>query len=492
MLSKTSLRIAGAAMLGTAALLGTNAANAQSNLDTDTGGVTYARETVLTTGSLEVGDAKAKHYLLGQDDAHLLMFEAMVGVGAGTSDRTLIEYELSGAVFAVALTNDSLGMETATAPNVRLIGGGEEKGSTALFSITEDFNKTEVATLSARLAIGTGGSASIVMRARNVDLGAVLGMDSPSVMNDASYSGAVKLKSALEETAEATDVTTTVTSGFKKFMGDTTEPIQVSLGSFMIASSEAADNIFKANSPTAGDQVSVITEIALGTTEADMSYVVFSGDFSFASEVAIYNDAACSTGGGGDLRMMEGEGDDEVILETTDPVAVSAFQTAPRFLCITVDQPTEEDADEIIIPETAAYMVMATYEDIASAAFGTEGETHNLGRIMRDGTTVRLPFLTTYSKYNQRLVIVNRGNAAMYTISFTPEEGVMAVPGSDAGGTLAANSTTVINLADGNLVTLSGKTRTAGTLIVESEPTMIDVATTLVNIETGTTDTVVY
>ena len=374
--------------------------------------------------------------------------------------------------------------------NVRLIGDGEQKGSTALFSITKAFEKTAEAVLTASLAMGSGGSASIVMRARNVELGQVLGMDSPSVMNDASYSGAVKLTKALKETAEATNVTTTVTSGFKKFEG-TTEPIKVSLGSFMIASSLDADGVIKANEDALTNTVNAIEDIALSTTETDESYVVFSGNFSFASEVAIFNDDACTTGGGGDLRMMEGEGDDEVILDTTDPVMVSAFTTA-RYLCITVAQPTEEDADEIIIPETAPYTVMATYDDLASAAFGTEGETHTLGRIMRDGTTVRLPFLTTYSAYNQRLVIVNRGNAAMYTISFTPEEGAMAVPGSDAEGTLAANSTTVINLADGNLVTLSGKTRTAGTLIVESEPTMIDVATTLVNIATGTTDTVVY
>ena len=490
MLSKTSLRIAGAAMLGTAALLGTNAANAQ-DLDMDTGGVTYARETVLTTGSLEADGAK--YYLLGQTTAHDIMFTAEVGVGAGAGDRTLIEYELSGAVWAEPLTNASLtvaGTDVAD-ENIRLIGDGAQKGTTALFSITEDFDKDEPAVLTARLAMGSGGSASIVMRARNVDLGAVLGMDSPSVMNDASYSGAVKLTKALKESAEATDVTTTVTSGFKKFMG-TTEPIKVSLGSFMIGSSEQADSVSQANNATATDYVDEISHIADTPTDAEMNYVVFSGDFSFASAVGIYEEDTCTTAGaGGDLRMMEGEGDDEVTLDTTDPVAVSEFSDA-RFLCITVAQPTEEDAEAIIIPETAAYTVMATYEDLASAAFGTEGDTHNLGRIMRDGTTVRLPFLTTYSAYNQRLVIVNRGNAAMYTISFTPEEGVMAVPGSDAGGTLAANSTTVINLADGDLVTLSGKTRTAGTLIVEAEPTMIDVATTLVNIATGTTDTVVY
>ena len=95
MLSKTSLRIAGAAMLGTAALLGTNAANAQ-NLDMDEDGHTYARETVLTTGSLEADGAK--YYLLGQPTAHEMMFTAMVGVGAGRErqDSDRVRAERSG------------------------------------------------------------------------------------------------------------------------------------------------------------------------------------------------------------------------------------------------------------------------------------------------------------------------------------------------------------------------------------------------------------
>ena len=154
-------------------------------------------------------------------------------------------------------------------------------------------------------------------------------------------------------------------------------------------------------------------------------------------------------------------------------------------------QPTEEDAEAIIIPETAPYTVMATYEDLASAAFGTEGETHTLGRIMRDGTTVRLPYLTTNNRFNQRIYIVNRGGAADYVMTF---HGDGDEAGMDATGELmGSGATTILSLRDNDVVTIGpGRTSTSATLIIESEPTMIDVATSQINRELGTSDTVVY
>ena len=62
MLSKKYLRIAGAAMAGTAAMLVTSAAGA-INL-TDKTGVNYAEETVVTTGELDVDDVD--YYLVGR------------------------------------------------------------------------------------------------------------------------------------------------------------------------------------------------------------------------------------------------------------------------------------------------------------------------------------------------------------------------------------------------------------------------------------------
>ena len=63
------------------------------------------------------------------------------------------------------------------------------------------------------------------------------------------------------------------------------------------------------------------------------------------------------------------------------------------------------------IPETGAYTAMGSYTGIDDAAIGPKPRAQTLGAIGRDGTTVRLPYLTTNAKFNQRLYIVNRGSS---------------------------------------------------------------------------------
>ena len=117
------------------------------------------------------------------------------------------------------------------------------------------------------------------------------------------------------------------------------------------------------------------------------------------------------------------------------------------------------------------------------------GRTHDLGHIMRDGTTVRLPYLTTFPPYNQRIVIRNRGGAAPYSMSFNVEDGATAMPGVDAKGTLPADSVTYLSMQNDDVVTLEGTHRATGTLTVVSESRLIDVAVSQTN-DGGSTDTV--
>ena len=105
---------------------------------------------------------------------------------------------------------------------------------------------------------------------------------------------------------------------------------------------------------------------------------------------------------------------------------------------------------------------------------------------------MHIPYLTQFADYNQRIVIVNRGAEADYTFSFMTEDGVTATLGADAEGTLAANSTTYLSLLYGDLVTIEGThNRASATLIVESEPSYIDVVVSQTNANGGT-DTVKY
>jgi hypothetical protein len=111
-----------------------------------------------------------------------------------------------------------------------------------------------------------------------------------------------------------------------------------------------------------------------------------------------------------------------------------------------------------------------------------------IGTITRDGSTVDIPYITTFADYNQRIILVNRSSAdAGYTIAFTPEAGVTAAGGTAATGTMPANSTLVLKATD--VVTITGGTRTAGQIQIVATTGNIDVATTQVNLSDGSTDT---
>ena len=173
--------------------------------------------------------------------------------------------------------------------------------------------------------------------------------------------------------------------------------------------------------------------------------------------------------------------DDEVT--GAEAVDVMDFATT-QYLCIMVDP---DDEEGMRIPETSAYTAMGDYMTIEDGAIPPMPMMQTLGRIERDGTTVRFPYLTTREGYVQRIRIVNRGGEAKYTLDYASN--AEAVAGTDEG-VLEPDERKVLVVRDVVKVT-DGSTTTAGTLIVEAEPRTIDVATT-VNTADGGIDTVVY
>ena len=151
-------------------------------------------------------------------------------------------------------------------------------------------------------------------------------------------------------------------------------------------------------------------------------------------------------------------------------------------LCISVDS----DAEGLRIKESS-YMAMATYGKNANTAFDPMGKAVALGSIVRDGTTVNFPFLTTQTRYNQWLAITNRGAAAAdYTLEFEGDDyDDVMMTGDDA---LPAGETTRFSLRS---VLPEGIGSAAGTLIIEAQPCSVDVA--IVHVTLGSsTDTVIY
>ena len=134
------------------------------------------------------------------------------------------------------------------------------------------------------------------------------------------------------------------------------------------------------------------------------------------------------------------------------------------------------------------------------------------GEIIRDGTSVRIGYLTTATdfgatrtvwdnweggSYNQRLVIVNHGKIdAAYTLrDFVAEEGVRVVAAAGGAdvvtGMVEGESSVTLRVQD--IVTVTGPSRRfAATLDVVATENNVSVATTQVTLPEGQTDTVRY
>ena len=466
-----------AAMLATvlgASLFGANTAKAVIALSEDgdqtVAAVIYATETLVDT----VAGHKGYSVVSGNDDndspTELLNVTAKIGLGGPQNTFATIRFELSGMVFSQDVMDGNNGdlAIASSHDNIGVRSGGDVGDDYVSFianrsSATPD--RESAVTLTIRqLGVKPGVPGSVTMTVTDS-----LGPEKYT----ASYPNAVRTTRGLKEDATPLNLTATVDERFKSFGSETTG----TLGSFVVK--------LAATDPPLRDATGVdadLTDIITGTVE-DGSSVTISGDFSFVSRAWLDTMDTCLEDGNL-LKMEDGEVSDTMELTPANPP-----MTDPMYLCISV--PVGDDA--VVIPETEPYMLTTEYEAASvGAGWPPNGGEHALGSINRDGTTVQIPFLTTWADYNQRIVISNRGaNPAEYWIEFRPEEGVTATPNDMyAMGTLDGNSTMVLRAMD--VVTLEGRTRTAATLIVEANRAQIDVATVIVNMMTGSTDTVNY
>ena len=418
---------------------------------------------------------------MGPND--LLDVMGKVGLAGFANTQFNVKYELHGMVFATQVVRANLSLTAAAgspsigSPQILVASGGAEGDSQVTFAVQRG-GVTDGATIATldigTIGVGPGGSGGVAMT-----------VTEGSAEYMASYPGAVRVANALKESKLVDTPTATVADGFMKFGDD----LMASVGSLWLSYEEM--HLEPNGNALGADALADVIGL-----DADSS-IVFSGDFSFAKTVNLSNTKACADDDTAspavplsvDLLQRDDDGAVMDIRELT-PVMASAIG-AGKYLCIFVRDPEDEDA--VRIPATGKYMVATKYGGIVNAAFPPSGTTLELGYIMRDGTTVQIPYLTQFGNYNQRIVIVNRGAAADYSFSFTGEEdGPTITPGADASGTLAGGATTYISLQYGDLVTIDGSpNRASATLIVESEPHFIDVAVSQTNANGGT-DTVLY
>lgn len=214
-----------------------------------------------------------------------------------------------------------------------------------------------------------------------------------------------------------------------------------------------------------------VTNASVLTTEQN---VAVEGDFSFGTWTL-----NSSTDADDNLDCGVSGVEVELDLNTAKTVATSAEL---------VDVIANEYAVCVEVPG-----VTATAKTIKKGTYSLEIQEDEiegaLGSIAYNTVSVDVPYITTFSDYNQRLYIVNNGNQdAVYTMTFTSEDGTTATPAGGAAGTVPAGEMVVLTASE--VVTITGDTtRTSAVLEIEAEAADVSVASQSVNRDTGGTDT---
>jgi hypothetical protein len=396
---------------------------------------------------------------------------AALGFGVSAGSHAFIRIDLTNAKFktTVVAADVTLPGKTVTTDYVvQVAQGGAAGDSYVILDVTAVTALTQAQTLQLALAglqVSPTAPAAINFAHYSTSPNAV---GQTGALATDSYT-AISVANVLTPTVVAHNAVAdvTVSPAFTKFVGTGTATESLGTVEFKLT----------AGSLTAvGASVTTLSQVA--NIADGQSSLTVAGDLSFTTDtdgVAAATAANLTIGGSASDTAATNVPSGKHSRFTTAGLAVNT----PYTVSVTAESPIN----------AGAYTLTTNLVGIANAAYGPTNASSALGSITRSGTTVQVPYITTYSDYNQRLVLVNRSNLdAPYSITFTPEAGVTATGKAAATGVLAKGKTLILKAND--VVAITGGTRTAATVVVTAPDTTIDAATTSVNLSDNSTDTV--
>jgi len=460
--------------MSVAAALGVSAANVQADYDLDApiaaDTMVYALETLDSTDVTVVGTESYANVMANGASTAVLDVTADLGVGVSNGEDLFVRYDLTNGAFTAA-SNLALQVNAnANNANIATVQGGTPSSSFVIFQTSANTDIDQTAPLDLTLeSLAVGDASSSVGLQLRVFETLTQAVTEGDALTDLS-TGSVPLVSfatglELTATAATTGNTADVEEDFEAFItGDALSSTLAYIGTTSVAE---VTGVFSADD---GAQVALADMI-----DDTASDVTITGDFNGASNsINLDNDANCNTA----LAAITPNADNSA----STGITLAGLNAQPA-LCYV--------AGGDAIPE-GSYTVDITLEAAAATRTNaTASLSGTMGAIQHNGTTVELPYLTTFSDYNQRIVMVNRGSAdADYSITdFQTESDTTAVAGTAATGTIPAGGSAVVKVSD--VVTLTGKTRTAATVNIVAATGNISVATTQVNLADSSTDTIV-
>ncbi|MDC8833011.1 hypothetical protein [Alteromonas gilva] len=419
------------------------------DIEADTGSVTFATEAYTATdlntdGNLPVTNAS---------NILDVTFNTGFTIGNGTSKYVVVT--LNNAEFGAAPTL------TVTNGTASIAQGGTAGDSTVIFEVAAgaDIPANAVMTLAASsYAISTSSAATVSTALYETAGNAVSG--DQALYTETGTLATTGTGSSGDFANEYTS-TATVASSFLNFDASATNTASATL----TAVGEIDITEIVANSTYKPDG----TALTAGDLITDAQDVTFAGNFSYGTWT-LEDEATCAdVGGVTSIDVSAGINTDED--EAT--VAVASLAAGPYYLCLEVDGTTET-------------IVKSTYD----VTLVDDSLENDLGTVKYDTTSIEVPYLTTFADYNQRFFLVNYSNSEVtYTIDFVSEDGVTATDGTAQTGTIPGGEMISIKATD--IVTLAGKQRTSAIIEVEAQDADVSASMQIVDLESGTTDTVV-
>ena len=496
MLSMKTLRVAIVTM-GSALLLGPGLAAA---IDLDGTGTSAPVPVSIATQTIPpataIGQGQGMYHAINVGDVDL---EITPEVVLRAADGYFVRVALGGGM----VFHGTLAAPTGTT----LEYGGDDGDNEVVFRLTADHALTAKVSLGVdeNLAIPTNGeasyTASMTMHRDLFDArdgyGALgrIGAENVAV---------VRAVSGIDATITPKDATADVETGFLWFIGpDDTNVSGVELGTAKAAAITGQGVLDARDGLAVTDADLIVAEGVTIGIEGDFSVGVFDlvpttvdadGDPKTTDDIS--ENPCTDRKGTASTPVMAGN----LVPDEDDPtMATLAGQEAGEYkLCIEVDS---AGPNTMQIP--AGDYTATVYTKASATEADVMANEGRIGTIKRNGTTVNIAYLTASEKYNQRLIIVNRGlRAAEFDLhSFTTEVGsdttvtlsATAQAAKDAGlNVIPPNGQVVARVADILEFTGERKRRVGATLSLNADVDDIQVATTQVNLEDGSTDTVIY
>lgn len=212
-------------------------------------------------------------------------------------------------------------------------------------------------------------------------------------------------------------------------------------------------------------------------------------------ELETYDEDPDGTGATGPLA--KGDLTPAGIKAATRATGTAHAKTGDNYFCVLVagnKEPIREIGDRET-KDSYTLTITPAFSDAAKRAVSGNAKTGKVGAIDRNGTTVRLTYLTTNPEVDQRLVLVNRGSdtVAFWLGDFNLEDGTtneMNNLSLDMNHMIPGKGRLVLRTADN--IEFDGQTRGSATLNVAAPDRDIDVMTIQRSPATGEVDTTMY